>query len=597
MNSLRVLVLSNTRPSRACRFADRIVREVPGAEICGIVQRPHSELPLEQQWLSKGEVGPDPPDRWLYARIGKRVHAIIERVANAILWFVHGCPKKLNVNPQFTIESMADRCAEQDWPLLPAKTLTDSCVGDFIASARPDLVAVLGEVSSLPETAVAPFYGWIRARMNDIVSSTGNGAQGLRMRIEHLAKASGPAQDLACVTLPHQIHDSRIGFTLKSDLVVDDMLFHAVAGIHSGGTWQAANEITRWIDEILSPYLKHLGPSRTSAPSPARRWYRSVWSLTVETLLLCSPLIVARNWLRRIRGRYPVLILVHHLVSDRTHRMSISTEAFWRQVLFLRRHYRVVSLTEASDILAYGGASFPAVSLTFDDGYGDNFISLRAVAEELGISVCLFIATQPVEQHREFQHDVSKGLRGAFPMTWSQIRYWKQRGAEFGTHTRTHIKCGVANRATLHDEIVGCKADFENHLGETPRFFAFPYGNRQDLPAEAVEIAASAYPYFLSAFGGENHTCPESPNSHLCRKNAYPEPWELELELQSVFDLVDSAKRTVRLGQRRSTTHPAERADAPAELPALKPTLAFDETARPLLTESPQAIQRPVKLS
>lgn len=596
MNSLRILVLSNTRPFRAWRFAHRIVREVPGAEICGIVQRQNSELPLEQQWLSKGEVGPDPLDRSLYALFSSHVRSLVESAANAILWFVHGCPQKLNVNPQFTIESLANRCAGQDWPLLSAKTLTDNAVGDFIASACPDLIVALGEVPSLPELATTPSYGWVRARMNDVVSSTGNSAQGLRMRIEHLAKASGPVQDLACVTLPHQVHDSRIGFTLKADLVVDDMLTHALVGIHAGGTWQAASEVTRWIDEILSPYLKHLGLSRTSAPPPAQHWYRSVWSLTVETLLLCSPLIVARNWFRRVRGRYPVLILVHHLVSDRAHRMSISTEAFWRQILFLRRHYRVVSLTEASEILASGCAPFPAVSLTFDDGYGDNFISLRAVAEELGISVCLFIATQPVEQHREFQHDVSKGLHGAFPMTWSQIRYWKQRGAEFGTHTRTHIKCGVADRATLHNEIVGCKADFERRLGETPRFFAFPYGNRQDLPVEAVDIAASSYPYFLSAFGGENYPCTESSNPHLCRKNAYPEPWELELELQSVFDLVDSAKRTVRLGQHRSTTVTPDIPNAAPEFPALKPALAFDEPARPLLTERAQAIQRPVKL-
>ena len=594
MNSFRILVLSNTRPSRAWRFARRIARETPGAEICGIIQRPIAALPLEQQWLAKARVGSDPPPRDLFGL--SRLYSIAEKIANAILWFVHGCPRKLNAPPEFTIESLADRCAQHGWPILLAKTLAESCVSSFIASARPDLIVALGEVPSLPEVAANLAHGWIRARMNDVLSSAANGAQALRVRVEHLANNSGPAEDLACITLPHQVHDSRIGFTLKADLVVDDMLTHAVAGIHADGTSHAANEVTHWIDEILSPYLKHVGPSRASSPSSPRLWYRSVWSLTIETILLCSPLIVARNWLRRIRGRYPVLILVHHLVSDRTHRMSISTEAFWRQALFLRRHYRVVSLTEATEILSSGHAPFPAVSLTFDDGYGDNFVSLRAVAEELGISVSLFIATQPVELHREFHHDVSKGLHGAFPMTWSQIRYWKQRGAEFGTHTRTHVKCGIANRAALRDEIVGCKSDFENHLDETPRFFAFPYGNRQDLPTEAVEIAASAYPYFLSAFGGENYVCANKRNSHLYRKNAYPEPWELELELQSVFDLVDSAKRTVRRARRQSAARPADRHTAAPELPALKSALTFDKAAG-LLAEPQQAIQRPVKLS
>ena len=35
------------------------------------------------------------------------------------------------------------------------------------------------------------------------------------------------------------------------------------------------------------------------------------------TLLLCSPLFVARNWYHQRRKRYPLQILTHHLVADR----------------------------------------------------------------------------------------------------------------------------------------------------------------------------------------------------------------------------------------------------------------------------------------
>jgi peptidoglycan/xylan/chitin deacetylase (PgdA/CDA1 family) len=497
----------------------------------------------------------------------------------------------LNIQPAFTVETLAEKCAEQGWPLLRATALDDRSVGESIGRVGPDLVIVLGEVSSLPETSIAPSYGWIRARVNDVVSSVAKGAQGSHVRIEHLAQNSGPVQELASLNLPRQAYDSMLGFTLKSDLVIDDMLAQAVAGIFAGGVRQAGIEVTRWVQDILSPYLVQLGPSRPAMPPASRNRYRSVPSLSVETLFLCSPVVVARNWLRRWRSRYPVLILVHHLVSDRAHRMSISTEAFWRQVLFLRRHYRMVSLSEASEVLRSGRVQVPTVSLTFDDGYADNFVSLRAVAEEVGIPVSLFITTVPVELHQEFQHDVIKGQHGAFPMTWPQIRYWKERGAEFGSHTRTHAKCGIVDRTALQDEITGSKADLETRLGETPRFFAFPYGNREDMPSAAIEIAAAAYPHYLSAFGGENLPGDPQDNSHLFRKNAYPEPWELELELQSVFDVVGSAKRKLRIKQQLPGRLFGQPSPSPAAVP-LAPTLDFEKTANHMLVEPHQSVQR-----
>lgn len=549
MNKFRVLLLSNTRPSRSFRFALRIVRQIPGSEICGIVQRPSFKLPIEQQVLAEpeGDLSGELPR--LASLIGRSARACFERLIHMMLWCVHGFPKGLNAPSAFTMQTLAEKCAEAGWPLLEAVNVDEPRVAHFVDCMSPDLVISLGETSSLPEANVSPSRGWLRARSNDVVGREPSGITGLHIRIEYLPKASAPSQELTSVTLPRQVRDTRIGFALKSDLVTDDLLAQSAVAIRSGCLSEAAKSVTAWAHEVLFPYLSQVGPSRPAAPATVR-WYRSVWSLTIETVVLCSPVVVARNWFRRLRHRHPVLILVHHLVSDRTHRMSISTEAFWRQLLFLRRHYRIVPLSQVVELLDHGNVSIPTVALTFDDGYADNFVSLRAVAEELDVPVALFITTQPVELHCEFHHDVIKGLRGAFPMNWAQIRYWKERGAEIGSHTRTHVRCGVSDRALLHDEIAGSKADFETHLGETPRFFAFPFGTPGDISAEAMNIAAHAYPYFLSACGGENFPEKSGNNSHLLRKNAYPEPWELELELQSVFDFVQAAKRRFRVAPR-----------------------------------------------
>jgi peptidoglycan/xylan/chitin deacetylase (PgdA/CDA1 family) len=499
----------------------------------------------------------------------------------------------LNVRPEFTVESLAEKCAGSGWPFLEAQNLDDSGVAHFANCVNPDLVVALGEASSLPQIAVPPTRGWIRARSNDVVGRNSCGDTGLHIKIEHLSSDVGPSQDLTCLTLARQSNDTRVGFALKSNLIIDDLLTESAVAIQAGTAAQAAKSVTAFVHNILSPYLSQVGPSRPSATAISRRWFRSVWSLMVETIVLCSPFIVARNWLRRLRRRFPVLILVHHLVSDRTHRMSISTEGFWRQLLFLQRHYRIVSLTEATEILNSGGVSRPTAALTFDDGYADNFVSLRAVAEEFGVPVTLFITTVPVDLHQEFQHDVTKGLRGAFPMSWEQIRYWKQRGAEIGSHTRTHIRCRLADRAQLMQEIAGSKDEFKSRLGEDPRFFAFPFGTREDMPTEAIHIAEGAYPHFLSAYGGENFPDPGSGNAHLFRKNAYPEPWELELELQSVFDFVEVVKRMLQLG-RRESPQSLSRPTTALE-PSLETTLKLEQSTNQFLAEPSPAIQRVIK--
>lgn len=542
LSKVRVLILSNTRPSRSWRFAGRIAREIAGVEICGIVQRPLSQLSTEQAAIAEARPQIPEPVSGPLSRLRTLAHQVLDVFVHFVLWFVHGCPAALDVRPVFTGQSLAEKCAESGWPFLEIANLEDSGVSHFIDCVRPDLIVALGEAPSFPAAGLQPVSGWLRARSNEIVGGNSSGATGLHIRIEHLSTASGAAQDLTSLTLPRQLHDARLGFTLKSDLVTDDLLAESVAGLLAGGAAIATRRVTQWVQETLSPYLCQVGPSRGTPSTPLRRWYRSAWTLALETTVLCSPFIMGRNWLRRFRSRYPVLILVHHLVSDRSHRMSISTESFWRQVLFLRRHYRLVSLSNASELLESGGAPAPTVSLTFDDGYADNFVSLRAVANELDVPVCLFVTSQPVHLRQEFQHDVTKGVRGAFAMAWTQIRYWRDRGAEIGSHTRTHIRCRLGDRAALHREIAGSKADFIENLGEAPRFFAFPYGTRADMPNEAMSIAASAYPHFLSAYGGENFP-EDSGNTHLFRKNAYPEPWELELELQSVFDFAERAKR------------------------------------------------------
>ena len=225
--------------------------------------------------------------------------------------------------------------------------------------------------------------------------------------------------------------------------------------------------------------------------------------------------------------------------------MGMPTEQFWLLIRFLQKHYKIAGLSDAVDLLRSGNMTSPTVVLTFDDGYADNFVNLRAVAEEAGIPVVLFVAVEPIEFQRPFDHDCDEESKRVLPLTWEQISYWSARGAEFGSHTCTHWDCGSTDRTRLEFELRKSKDYLEARLGKPVRSFAFPFGSRENMSLQAIQLATSTYPYFASAFGGENLPGDQRDPQHLLRKPCYADRWELELELQSVFHWIDAIKRSL----------------------------------------------------
>lgn len=568
MKTSRILLISDVRPSRTWNFANRMIREVPGIEICGILQNPLRSIPWIQQMIAADRTREMLflPGPWQKARLF--FHSLMDRIVDVFFWFVHGCPAVLS-NSRFTLKKLKQECARAGWPLAVVSEAKEAHTEpSFLKDA--DLAIVLGEFSSLPEFAVNAAKACIRActRRPD---TNGRSNGDAFIDIEHMTSSAGTPYQIFSEALPWQLFDGPLGFTLKADLISDDLLLQTARSLLAGNPETASVEVSLWAKKILAPSLSQLkGADRlTLHAQPCSMRCRSVWKLCLDTLLLLSPRVVGRNWYRRLTGRYPLLILAHHLVSDRPHRMGVPTETFWKQVLFLRKHYRIVTLSEASELLRSGQIRVPTVVLTFDDGYADNFLGLRAVASETGTPSMLFVTTGLVEAHREFDHDLATGKTGFLPLTWDQIMYWDTRGAEFGSHTRTHFDCSSTAGETLQSEIIGSRQDLESYLKKPVNFFAFPYGKQKNMSQVAMNLAASTYLHYLSAFGGESLANAERPKSHLFRKKFYGSPWELELELQSVFDFVDLLKE--RFSPR--TTSPSSNPERAPVVSTLSPSI------------------------
>jgi peptidoglycan/xylan/chitin deacetylase (PgdA/CDA1 family) len=411
---------------------------------------------------------------------------------------------------------------------------------------NPDLGVVYGTRILKPALFSIPRLGSINIHKRKVPDYRGGGPVGLwelldgqneiGVTVHQVTEKLDAGAVVNSATIPIDPFDNLTSLALKAHVVGNDLIIRSVADFARGTlkltTQQGVGRMFKSpTPEQLRKYQKELANRRAA--------YRPAGSRPLAKMLLKTavavPRVTVKNWKRRFRDSFPITILFHHLVSDRPHRMGISTEHFLRHVRFLQEHYQIVSLRQAIEMLRANRVTQPTLVLTFDDGYRENFINLRAVIEETGVPVTMFISSDYVTRQIEFEHDVEAGQHGFYPLTWPQLLELHAFGVEIGSHTRTHFNCGSGDITRLQDEIAGSKTELENHLGRPIDFFSFPFGLPENISPEAAGVAMRTYPYIFSAFGGDN-TSTANSRIHF-RRWCHPNRlWDLELQLQGALE-------------------------------------------------------------
>ncbi len=481
-------------------------------------------------------------------RVVRVLFRAVARFGNVALRFLHACPAHPNGSLEFGLEQLGRFCGTLGCSLLVTADIHSPRALEFARGQQADLGIVYGTRILRPELFNLPKQGSINIHKRKLPDYRGGGPVGLWELLEgqreigivvHRVETSLDAGAvILATTIPIDPFDTLASLALKADVVGNDLLVRSVSDFAHERvrekTQEGAGRIFRTPKpQQLIQYQKQIALSR---PTYKLMRGRPVWKLLFRTLFF-GPLAFFRNWSRRLRRAFPVIILYHHLVTDRPHHLGIPTEVFLRQVEFLKKHYKVATLGEAIEMLNTGTVKAPTVVLTFDDGYQDNFINLRAVTEARGIPFSLFVCPQHLTDQREFDHDLNRGQPNFLPLTWEQITYLSKNGFEIGSHTRSHFDCGSTDMALLESEIVGSRTDLEERLGCRVRFFSFPWGKPGNMSRSALEMAEKTYSCAFSAYGGANSACHNSELWHLQRCSHPNDLWELELTIQSLLEL------------------------------------------------------------
>jgi peptidoglycan/xylan/chitin deacetylase (PgdA/CDA1 family) len=543
-NPLNVIIFSSVPPRQVAHIMARIRRDAPEVRVCGVLYERRQPKTLKQRienWRKKMK-------RFAYWRyVAHRIGATVERkvfdLLDAVIRFIHAAPKWPNGKTGYGLDDLGGSCKQIGAELFITRDIHSEEALDFVRRMNAGLGLVFGTRILRPVLYQIPKQGSINIHKRKVPDYRGGGAVGLWElqdgqkeigvtvhRVEAKVDVGGV---IRAATIPIEPLDDLESLALKADVVGCDLIVAALRDFALDTVKETpqtgpGKTLRSPVAEDFLQLKKQLAASRKGYGNPYRR---PPWKLLAKSLLFAIPVAI-RNRRYRRRGDFPVMILYHHLVSDRPHRFGVGTSYFLRQVNYLLRHYRVVSLSEAVRLIREGPVTVPTVAITFDDGYADNFINLRAVTEQTGVPIGYFIATEHISTGKEFAHDGLFSETGFAPNTWEQIQFLKHSGFEIGSHTRSHADCGSKDEEFLRSEIVGSLEDFKQKLGPTVHF-SFPFGKAQNISPEAVEIACSHYENVFAAYGGGNF---RSLQQRILKRGNFPfTVWELELQLQSVL--------------------------------------------------------------
>ena len=190
--------------------------------------------------------------------------------------------------------------------------------------------------------------------------------------------------------------------------------------------------------------------------------------------------------LSRLSGAKTLPILCYHSINDTQNDESqpLEVDLFERHLAWLATHYNVIPL---SDLIARLRSDDPieddVVSITFDDGYRDNFEIALPLLEKYKCHATFFIVSDFIKGEV-----VLNGQDGWEPMTWSQVK-WIARLMLKLVFILKHIACCPSlSDDDLLSEIQDSKICIEQQLDRQVDLFAFPNGQGDDMPEKALEM-------------------------------------------------------------------------------------------------------------
>ena len=201
-----------------------------------------------------------------------------------------------------------------------------------------------------------------------------------------------------------------------------------------------------------------------------------------------------------------MVIVTFHRVNDQMELDGITctTATFETFCRFFQAHFKIAPLHEQIAGCRSGQNTAGTLSITFDDGYRDNAEIAAPILRRLGLPATFFIVTGFIGTDYKAPWDAHLERPPQW-MDWNHLRTLRDQRFEIGAHTDGHIDLGTAEPAAIQTDLARCRAKLQAELGAPARLFAYPFGGREHIRPESVELVRQAgFECCLSSCGGVN---------------------------------------------------------------------------------------------
>jgi peptidoglycan/xylan/chitin deacetylase (PgdA/CDA1 family) len=182
-----------------------------------------------------------------------------------------------------------------------------------------------------------------------------------------------------------------------------------------------------------------------------------------------------REWVRLTRTSY-VVVYYHRIAGERKpeqRRWDVAPERFERQISWLRR--LGMHSVPAEELIAFHAGATETlprrtIVLAADDGFRDAVVALGRHAD---LRPYLFVPTAAAGGSATW-------MGGGAIASWDELVAVAARGAEIGSHTRTHASLPGLDLEPLVDELESSLREVRARIPRASAMLAYPHGRNDE---------------------------------------------------------------------------------------------------------------------
>lgn len=204
--------------------------------------------------------------------------------------------------------------------------------------------------------------------------------------------------------------------------------------------------------------------------------------------------------------KFRTIVLTYHRVRDdgKFSDISVTTKILDNQLIYLKKHFDVIPLIEAVKSLQNERRlNSDQVSISFDDGYKDNFSKALPVLKRHEIPATIFLVSDYIGKSDD-------------KLDIKEINSMRSHHIDFGSHTVNHPILSALDADDIAYEVHGSKQDLEKLLESKISLFAYPKGKRRHYnDSVKSELRKAGY---VASFTTENGALEKSDDIYELKR-------------------------------------------------------------------------------